>query len=252
MTRKITLMIVALLAMVTPAFAVTQGSMVDFYQELHFRTGPGTDFADFCAVPVGADVTAIEMEEGDGVTWMLCDYEYRGNRARGYTDLENLELIEPVLWSSNYELSRTLINDSDVYAAPDDTSLVRASLRAGDVVTFLNFEGSFCFVEYQQGGARERGYIHEYAFWVDLGEFSEWFPDNEYYNMYVVRPSANVYGTFLGNQPPEYSIPYDRSVIMGLTSNLPDDWIDVYYAGKWWFGHRGDFNDLRGFIELDY
>jgi len=251
MIRKIIVLMAFLAMLCAPALAVTQGGSTMPNQELHFRTGPNTAFTDLYVLPRSTNVIAIEMEEGNDVTWVLCDFEYEGNRVRGYTGLKRLDLCEPILWASHYDLSRTLISDAEVYAAPDDTTNRRATLKTGSTVTFLDFEGSFCFIEYQKGGQRERGYIHESAFWIDQYEFAEWFPENEYVNWYVVRPSAYVYDSFVTGKP-LYSIPYDRSVIVDFNTDLPDDWISIYYAGQWNFGHRGDFNDLRGFVEPGY
>jgi len=252
MTRRILSILMLCALFCAPALAVTQGGWATPNQELHFRTGPNTAYTDLYRLPRSTEVVAIEMEEGNGVIWVLCDFEYQGNRVRGYTGLKRLDLDEPILWASNYDLARTLVSDADVYAAPDDTTQRRATLRAGSTVTFLNFEGSFCFVEYRKGSQRERGYIHESAFWIDQYEFGEWFPDNPYMNWYVVRSPAYFYDSFVGDPAPEYAIPYDRSVIVNLDQDLPGDWMAIYYGGKWGFGHRGDFNDLRGFVEPGY
>lgn len=148
MMRKYISVLLLFVLLSVPAQAVTQGGIAVPNQKLHFHTGPNTAFTDLYVLPKSTDVIAIEMEEGNDVTWVLCDFEYKGNRVRGYTGLKRLDLCEPVLWTSNYNLSRTLISDGDVYAAPDDTTLRRATLKAGTTVTFLNFEGSFCFIEY--------------------------------------------------------------------------------------------------------
>ena len=252
MKRKIILILLALAVLCPCALAVTQGVDAAPNQQLHFRTGPNTAFTDLCVLPKSTAVTAIELEEGNGVTWVLCDFEYNGNRARGYTGLKRLDLVGDIPWASHYRLERTLVSDGNVYAAPDDTTQLRATLLAGNRVTFLDFAGSFCFVEYRRGGALERGYIHESAFWVDHYEFGEWFPDNPLMNWYAVRSPAYYYTSYLGNPRPAFAIPYDRSVVVDFSADLPGDWISIYYAGKWGFGQRGDFNDLRGFVEPGY
>ena len=64
-----------------------------------------------------------------------------------------------------------------------------------------------------------------------------------------MRTPAYVYETCDDGGQPLFSIPYDRSVTLDSGADLSDGWIRVYYAGKWVYGHRGDFNDLRGYVE---
>ena len=140
-------------------------------QKLSFRTGPNTAYGELYTLPQSTPIVALELENGNGVTWVLVEFEYEGGRVRAYTGLKRMSLTGYVPYASHDSLSRRLVSDAEVYAAPDMThSAVRASLRAGTSVTFLGYEGSYCFIEYKAGGELNRGYIREESFWVDQYE----------------------------------------------------------------------------------
>ena len=160
-------------------------------QKLSLRTGPNTAYGEIDTVPQTTPIVAIELEEGNGVTWVLVEFEYFGSRMRVYTGLKRMALTGSIPYASHDRLPRTLLSDSAVYAAPDLHAAERATLKAGTTVTFLGFEGSYCLIEYRAGGELNRGYVREENFMVDLGEFAEYFPDNDgdtYYSINAYSP----------------------------------------------------------------
>lgn len=250
MLRRILALALVAILLCAPALAVSDGCRAWPNQKLHFRTGPNTAFTDLYTLPKSTQVYAIELEEGNDVTWVLCEFEYQGRRVRGYTGLKRFTLERSIPWASHAWLERRVVNDSDIYAAPDDTSAVRSSVRAGDTLTFLSFEGDFCLVEYRRKGQRERGYVHAFAFWVDQYEYGEWFPEETAVTWYAVRrPSVKLYESPSTSSRVLFTIPYDRCVVLDDMHDAPDGWLAIYYSGVWGYGLRRDYNDLRGFIE---
>ena len=249
MLRKIVCLAALLLMLSLPALAVNDGCRAWPNQKLHFRTGPNTAYTDLYVLPQSTQVYAIEYEEGNDVTWVLCEFESQGRRVRGYTGLKRFTLDRSLSWASHYNLERRVVNDGEVYAAPDDTSQVRARVRAGDRVTFLDFEGDYCFIEYRRSGERERGYVHAFSFWVDEDEYAEWFPDNTMDTIYAVRGSCPMYESASENSRLLFNIPYDRCVAVYPDSWASSGWVRIYYGGVWGYGKARDFNDLRGYVE---
>ena len=252
MLRKFLALAALLMLLALPALAVNDGCRAWPNQRLHFRTGPNTAFTDLYTLPQDTKVYAIELEEGNDVTWVLCEFEYQGQRVRGYTGLKRFSLDHSLAWADHAWLERRVVNAADIYAASDDNSAVRGHVRAGDTLTFLSFEGDYCLVEYRRGQQRERGYVHAFAFWVDQDEFGEWFPDNPTDTWYVVRrPSAEMHEGPSSSSPVLYTIPYDRCVAIDCSEGNDGDWLRFYYGGAWGYGRRDDFNDLRGIVESE-
>ena len=217
-------------------------------QKLSFRTGPNTAFAELDTLSQDTPIVALELEEGNGVTWVLVEFEYYGSRMRAYTGLKRMSLTGYIPYADHYNLSRRLVLDGQVYTAPDLNATVRDVLPAGTSVTFLGFEGAYCFIEYRWGGELDRGYVRQEDFWVDQYEFAEYFPENPGDAVYAVSTYSPVYA-----EPSERSeiiawAPFDASAAILFDEWLyssPDDWIPLYYGGLRGYGRHDDFCDLR-------
>ncbi|MBQ8954150.1 MAG: hypothetical protein IJ048_08545 [Clostridia bacterium] len=216
-------------------------------QKLSFRTGPSTAYGEIDTLPQSTPIVAIELEEGNGVTWVLVEFEYYGSRMRAYTGLKRMALTGYIPYASHDWLSRTLLFDSAVYAAPDLNAAQRAELRAGTTVTFLGFEGSYCFIEYRAGGELNRGYVREEDFMVDLGEFAEDFPDNDGDTFYSINAYSPMYASPSERSEVLFDVPFDASVTVLFSEfdSTPSDWLSIYYGGLHGYGRYDDFCDLR-------
>lgn len=235
-----------------PGLALHAGVRAAANQELHFRTGPNTAYTDLYVLPESTPIVAIEFEEGNDVTWVLCDFEYRGSRVRGYTGLRRMSLESADIdYAHHTRLQRSLVYDADVFSSPDLTSSVRTRLSAGTTVTFLEFEGAYCFIEYKRGSQLERGYVREECFMIDQDEFLESFPENDADSIYVVSPSARMYAAPGGGEL-LYDIPYDSSVSIYYDEYLFDGYMSVYYGGLHGYVSYLDLNDLRGLPQTEY
>lgn len=216
-------------------------------QKLSFRTGPNTAYGELYTLGQSTPIVALELEEGNGVTWVLVEFEYEGSRVRAYTGLKRMSLSGYVPYAQHDSLNRRLQMTADVYAAPDMNATVRARLSEGSTVTFLGFEGEYCFIEYRAGGELNRGYVREESFWIDQYEFAEYFPENDAGTYYAVCQYSPVYA-----QPSERSqilfyAPFDASVTVLYDDfgSYNDGWIPLYYGGLKGYGRYEDFCDLR-------
>ena len=216
-------------------------------QKLSFRTGPNTAYGELYTLPQSTPIVALELENGNGVTWVLVEFEYGGSRVRAYTGLKRMSLSGYVPYANHYALSRRLVSSAEVYAAPDMLATVRASLSAGTSVTFLGFEGAYCFIEYRYGGELNRGYIREEAFWVDQGEFAEYFPDNYGDTYYAISSYSPLYAKPDLNSTVLAWAPFDASAsyFYYAQDGLPRGWYSLYYGGMHGYGYYMDFCDLR-------
>ena len=216
-------------------------------QKLSFRTGPSTSYGEIDTLPQSTPIVALELEDGNGVTWVLLEFEYYGSRMRAYTGLKRMSLTGYVPYARHDALSRRLVSDADVYAAPDMNASVRASLSSGSTVTFLGFEGAYCFIEYRIGSELNRGYVREEAFWVDQYEFAEYFPENDGDTYYAVSAYSPVYASASERSQVIAWAPFDASVtvLFDEFDTAPDGWISLYYGGLHGYGRYEDFCDLR-------
>lgn len=130
-------------------------------QRLSFRTGPNTKYVELYTLPQSTQITAIEYEEGNGVTWVLVEYEFEGKVCRAYTGLKRMTVHGDIPWASNGSRSAAIGGDFTVLAAPVANAAYRGQLYDGDVVEILDYEGSYAWIEFYdyEHNAPSRGYI---------------------------------------------------------------------------------------------
>ncbi len=216
-------------------------------QKIALRTGPSTAYGEMDTMAQSTSVVALELEEGNGVTWVLIELEMYGSRVRAYTGLKRLSLTGPLPYANHDRLSRRLVSEGTVFTAPDLNATVRATLPAGTSVTFLGFEGEYCFIEYSRNGELNRGYVRQEDFWVDQYEFAEYFPENDGETFYAISNYSPLYA-----QPNDQSeilawAPFDASAtcLSSEQDYLPRGWYSLYYGGLHGYGYYMDFCDLR-------
>ena len=214
-------------------------------QKLSFRTGPNTAYGELYTVSQDTPIVALELENGNGVTWVLVEFEYMGSRVRAYTGLKRMSLTGYVPYASHDALSRHLVSDAEVYAAPDMQATVRAWLPAGMSVTFLGFEGNYCFIEYTYAGELNRGYIREENFWIDQYEYAEDFPEKESDTFYAISTYSPLYARPDLNSEVLAWAPFDASATYLFYEDAPGPWFPLYYGGLHGYGYYMDFCDLR-------
>lgn len=128
-------------------------------QRLAFRTGPNTKYVELYTLPQETQIRAIEYESGNGVTWVLVEYTYQGERCRAYTGLKRMTVNGSIPWASHYDESRRIYNSGMVYAAPTTQGAYRGYVYDGEWVTLLDYEGDYAFIEFSDGGTPCRGYV---------------------------------------------------------------------------------------------
>ena len=215
-------------------------------RDLAIRTGPGTSYTEFDMMPQSTRIAAIELEEGDGATWALVEFMFGGKRVRGYTGLKRMNLAGYVPYARHEHLLRTVVNDVDVLDAPDHQSGVRAYLRAGSKVDFLGFEGDYCLIEFNYGAQKMRGYISNFAFWIDQYEYDEYFPDTDAFTWYAIDYTCPMYEGPSEKSNILFNIPFDACVTVDYYEHMaaPDGWIPIYYGGLKGYGRESQFSDL--------
>lgn len=131
-------------------------------QTLLFRTGPNTKYVEMYTMPQSTPITALEYEEGNGVTWVLVEFFKDGQRVRGYTGLKRMSVQGSVPWA-NWDAMGTgyARGGGTVYAAPSSDAAYRATLADYAPITVLDFYDNYAYVEYTDPatGMPSRGYI---------------------------------------------------------------------------------------------
>ncbi len=150
-----------ILAVCLPSLAALADVSATPNQRLFFRTGPNTKFVGIGHMPETTALTAIEYESGNGVTWVLVEYERDGKLERAYTGLKRMTVNGDIPWADHLDIEATVTSACSVYGGPGTWYMLRSGLRYGDTVTLLRFDDGFAYVEFDDADAGEpsRGWI---------------------------------------------------------------------------------------------
>ena len=144
---KRVLCLVLCLAVLLPACALASVSATP-NQQLAFRTGPNTKYDWLFHMPQDTQLTAIEYEQGNGVTWVLVEFWRDGKLERGYTGLKRMTVNGDIPWADHLWEDVTVIADGVVYSGPGYEYASHASVAAGDGASVLRYENGFAFIEF--------------------------------------------------------------------------------------------------------
>ena len=158
--RALSLALCLLLTLMIPVLARADVSATP-NQRLAFRTGPNTKYTWLFHMPQSTALTAIEYESGNGVTWVLVEFWNNGKLDRGYTGLKRMTVNGSIPWADHLWEGMNLIEGGEVYSGPGPEYVSRSSLKAGDYVSVLRYEGDFAFIEFTDPVEQEpaRGWV---------------------------------------------------------------------------------------------
>ena len=130
-------------------------------QRLFLRTGPTTKYVSIGHMPETTALTAIEYEQGSGVTWVLVEYIRDGQLERAYTGLKRMTVHGNIPWADHLNIGINLANNCTVYGGPGDYYMTRSSLYAGTYVTLLRYDGAFAYIDFTDPstGDPSRGWV---------------------------------------------------------------------------------------------
>ena len=130
-------------------------------QKLAFRTGPNTSYPDLFTLPQSTEIIAYEYEEGNGVTWVLVEFEFEGRPCRGYTGLKRMQVHGDIPWANHLYEPAWVNYDCNVLSAPAHNAGYRGYIDAGEQVTVLCYESGYAHIEFYDNAARmySRGYV---------------------------------------------------------------------------------------------
>jgi len=247
--RRMALVLIALALSMAPALASRNpgGIRATLKETVAFRDGPGGQYEAPYTLSQGADIVAIEREQDGAVTWTLCEFQVDGGRVRAYAD-DGLRLEDDIPYADHARLTRHLVYPGPVFAAPDLDCRECVDLPEGTAVLFLDFEGNYCFIEYEVAGQPHRGYIREECFMPDLGEFAEDFPENNGDTLYVIKETAEMYGEPDESSEVLFTMPFGASAAVEFDDDYdraPEGWVPIRYGGLFGWGRFKDFSDLR-------
>jgi len=173
--KKTFCLLLACLLVCTNAFAATATAN----QDLAFRTGPNTKYTELYTLPQSTTVTPLAFEDGNNITWVLCEFMHEGKLAWGYTGLKRLNIQGNVPQAVNFGSCYFGISGAPIYAGPDSTSELRTVLTRDTMLMGLQLRdmcGESSLEEY-----RELGYLYLY--------FPEEYAFVEYYDAELMQPS---------------------------------------------------------------
>lgn len=161
--------------------AMAQASAIP-NQRLSFRTGPSTRYTELFTLPESTHIVPLAYEEGNGVTWVLCEFQYNGELYQGYTGLKRMEVRGNVPWAEPFFAGGIILNTTPVYSAPSTSAAQYSWLSRGESVMllqsdydtegdtipyeglYLDFSLDYAYIEYYDtaAGAPARGWVSEY------------------------------------------------------------------------------------------
>lgn len=130
-------------------------------QRLALRGCPDRHSVWLGHMPQSTQITALEYEKGNGVTWVLIEYWKDGKLCRGYTGLKRMTVHGDIPWADHLGTRVRANWSGTIYAAPDWAAAERDWLNAGESVTLLEYDGEFAFVEFYDDSEQfnSRGYV---------------------------------------------------------------------------------------------
>ena len=130
--------------------------------DLAFRTGPNTEYVWLYMYDKTNPIVAFEYENGNGVTWVLVEYEYNEKKWRAYTGLKRISVNGDLPWANHLNKTVTVSENTALYAAPSSLGGERGiSLSVYQQVTLLEYDGEYAYVELtdKRSNEKTRGYI---------------------------------------------------------------------------------------------
>jgi len=131
-------------------------------EKLAFRTGPNTRYTELFTLPQSTRITPLELEEGNGVMWVLCEFTYNGKTYHGYTGLKRMSLSGSLQVADHVLKSGRMSQATDVYTAPGKNAAVRGKVGRYELVSYLRTEGSYDYIEFYDSNSKSpsRGWVN--------------------------------------------------------------------------------------------
>lgn len=164
--------IVAILLVLLMAIAGLSASAAMAFpnQQLSFRTGPNTRYTELFTLPQSTSITPLELEEGNGVMWVMCEFTYKGNTYHGYTGLKRMDLVGNIMVADHIFRNACMIQGCSVYTAPSSNAAVRGKVGQYELVNYLRSENGYDYIEFYDSASKSpsRGWVN--TNYVDLSD----------------------------------------------------------------------------------
>ncbi len=160
MKRRLVCSVLALILALLPLAALADVPATPT-QRLFLRTGPTTKYTSIGHMPETTALTAIEYEQGSGVTWVLVEYVRDGELERAYTGLKRMIVHGDIPWASHLNIGKVLLDSCTVYGGPGTNYMARSYLEDGTYVTLLRYDDNFAYIDYADPATGEpaRGWV---------------------------------------------------------------------------------------------
>ena len=148
-------------------------------QRLAFRSGPNTRYTELFMMSENTRVVAYETEYGNDVAWVLLEFVRNGKVQRAYTGLKRVDVFDYLPSARLAFQSACMRASAAVYAAPTDNTVVRGRVGRNEVVTYLNSENGYDYIEFydSDSGQPSRGYIPSDSMYY-LGDTAAFMKDS--------------------------------------------------------------------------
>lgn len=160
MKRRLICLVLLVCLVLTPLSALADVPATP-NQRLFLRTGPTTKYVSIGHMPQTTSLTAIEYEQGSGVTWVLVEYVRDGQLERAYTGLKRMTVHGNIPWASHLNTGLSLRESCTVYGGPGTNYMTRSYLSSGTYVTLLRYDGAFAYIDFTDPstGDPSRGWV---------------------------------------------------------------------------------------------
>lgn len=160
--KKLSLCLILCLALALSGSALAVTATPN--QKLAMRSGPSTHYTEPGSMPQNTALTAIEYEEGSGVTWVYIEFWRDGKLDRGYTGLKRMTVNGKIPYAQHLYQTDYMDESCNVYSGPGDYYLSHYYIYDGTEVSVLRYEDGFAFIEYydEYKDALIRGWVETY------------------------------------------------------------------------------------------
>ena len=213
------------------------GFNADAIQEIAVRTGPNTIYTELGTFPRSTEIKVFGCEWGDGVEWVLVEFEYNGKTWRGYTGIKRISTDEEIPKNNNGEEMCSISKGTIVYAAPSKNAGELGTMIATRDVILLNYDGEYAYIEFYNDSNEhidKHGYSRGY---VKINEIN---PSKQGTNYYIMNCMNDVP---LYKEPSKQASTIDRIPLGGEVNFIHNETNGFAYV---------EYDGNKGYVLIHY
>lgn len=145
----------------SPAYPLRAGIPAVLTMKMATRLGPGTAYSEeLGTMPQSTEITVFEQVMTNGVSWVMVEYEYKGNLYRAYTGMKRVSASEAVPWGNTEPAQAETLGKTQAYYGPGyHYALHEPTVPAHTSLDVYEVENGFLLCDFTQGDQLTRAYL---------------------------------------------------------------------------------------------